>query len=518
MKRFLKRQKKVMFSIIATMVFATCMCNASIIYAEAEGNMNVDYHTIEEIKKMANDLSIESSMKTAVTYEEIPCAESPYKLGKLSSQTVKSALNTLNFIRYVAGIPYDVKNDVNYEKKAQAATVVNQANNVMTHYPKKPADMDEEFYNIGSNGAGSSNLGYGYNSLSSAICDGWMADEDDSNIDRVGHRRWCLNPNMSKTGFGVTGNQYAMYAFDFSRTDADRYTGVAWPAQNMPVELFERGYYGALPWSFSVGTAVEADSVNVVITRMSDGKIWRFSKASKDGDFYVENSYYGQCGCIIFRPKDITEYKAGDKFKVEITGRNLSAAYDVNFFSLSGSVNTNNTNLIKTAISTSVQKNSIKLKWKKINNAKGYLIYKKTGNASWKLRKTIYDNNILTYNDSDVKSGVKYTYKIISFNGNIKSEPKISKSIIYLKAPSITAKKVKNGIEIRYSKISGAKGYYIYRKQDNGVFKKIKTIKGNNVFKYVDKKTAKGVKYTYRVKAYNGENISAYINSKTIKR
>jgi len=28
-----------------------------------------------------------------------------------------------------------------------------------------------------------------------------MYDSDASNIDQVGHRRWCLNPRMSKVGF-----------------------------------------------------------------------------------------------------------------------------------------------------------------------------------------------------------------------------------------------------------------------------------------------------------------------------
>ena len=68
-----------------------------------------------------------------------------------------------------------------------------------------------------------------------------MNDGDDYNIDRVGHRRWILNPPMEKTGFGWVygshGTYAAMYAFDnwYEPTD---YYGVVWPAQNMPVEFF----------------------------------------------------------------------------------------------------------------------------------------------------------------------------------------------------------------------------------------------------------------------------------------
>lgn len=42
---------------------------------------------------------------------------------------------------------------------------------------------------------------------------------------------------------------------------------------------------------------------------------------------------YGQSGCIIFRPNNIT-YKKGDKFKVKVKGDGFSFEYDVNFFSV----------------------------------------------------------------------------------------------------------------------------------------------------------------------------------------
>ena len=45
-------------------------------------------------------------------------------------------------------------------------------------------------------GTSSSNLGQGYRNLSTAITDGWIDDGDTSNIDRIGHRRWCLDPRM----------------------------------------------------------------------------------------------------------------------------------------------------------------------------------------------------------------------------------------------------------------------------------------------------------------------------------
>ena len=117
-------------------------------------------------------------------------------------------------------------------------------------------------------------------------------------------------------------------AFD-NTFGATPYYGVAWPAQNMPIEFFRDIY----PWSISMGDIVDISKVKVTLVRKSDNKKWVFSKKTKNGYFNVENSNYGQKGCIIFRPDNIT-YKAGDKFTVTITGLEQTVSYEVKFFSL----------------------------------------------------------------------------------------------------------------------------------------------------------------------------------------
>lgn len=158
-----------------------------------------------------------------------------------------------------------------------------------------------------------------------------MADDNASNIDRVGHRRWVLNPAMGKTGFGAVkgdkGTYSGMYSFDRSRSAAQY--GVCWPAQTMPLEFFEDDY----PWSISMGTNVDASSASVTLTRKRDGQEWNFSPSQSDGVFYVNNEYYGQTGCIIFRPDEIS-YRDGDVFEVEITGLSQPVSYEVEFFAL----------------------------------------------------------------------------------------------------------------------------------------------------------------------------------------
>lgn len=301
---------------------------------EASG-VNVAYHTQDEIRNYIKESG--AKITDPVAFQENPVTEAPFSLGRLSDETLDSAVRMLNQIRYIAGIPYDVVPDEAYNEKAQAASLVNYVNGKMTHYPTKPEGMEDEMFALAESGAGSSNIAWGSSSsftVNYFIAMSWMKDGDSSNIDRVGHRRWLLNPSMKKTGFGVVngpkGTHSAVYAFDRSASGAGEY-GVMWPAQNMPTDYFNTEF----PWSVSMGTAVDDSAVQVKLTRNSDGKVWNFSGSSADGAFYVNNDNYGQKGCIIFRPDGVDAYENGDSYRVEITGLSGGdVSYTVNFFSL----------------------------------------------------------------------------------------------------------------------------------------------------------------------------------------
>lgn len=296
--------------------------------------INVEYHTQEEIRNYALNSSV--SLNDKLEFSEEPVTQSPYSLGKLSDNTLQSALKMLNQIRYIAGISDNVELSDEYNTLCQAAAVANYANDSLSHFPERPDGMSDELYNLATEGAGSSNIAWASwpgRSLNSTIVSSWMEDGDSSNIDRVGHRRWLINPSMGKTGFGAAsgenGTYSTVYSFDRSNRPATEY-GVAWPAQNMPVEYFGRNF----PWSVSMGYTVNEASVNVTLTRKSDNKTWNFQSSSADGSFYVNNDGYGQKGCIIFRPDNGITYNAGDVFKVEITGLDNPVSYTVSFFEL----------------------------------------------------------------------------------------------------------------------------------------------------------------------------------------
>lgn len=81
--------------------------------------INVEYHTQAEIKAMADTVDPYKKDGFAVN----PSESQPYNPGKLDDSTVQNTLNTLNLVRYIAGIPHNVQIDPKYEEQAQARKI-----------------------------------------------------------------------------------------------------------------------------------------------------------------------------------------------------------------------------------------------------------------------------------------------------------------------------------------------------------------------------------------------------------
>ena len=290
----------------------------------AASGLGVESHTQEEIIKHIKDSG--ALITDDTVYKTNYSAEQPYSAGVLDESTLNSGIAMLNNIRYIAGLNYDVTLDDGFNEECQAGALINKINGSISHYPQQPSDMSDEMYQLAYKGCNESNIAWGFSTLNKCIVFGWMSDEDEGNISSVGHRAWCLNPTMGKTGFGVVDNYYNMHSFDGSHTSSVK--NISWPAQNMPVEYFDKN----MPWSVFTGSSETASDVKVTLTRQSDGKVWNFSQDSADGYFNCTN--YIQSGTIVFRPGDITGYNDGDVFTVSVTGVKTPLSYTVSFFSL----------------------------------------------------------------------------------------------------------------------------------------------------------------------------------------
>lgn len=83
-----------------------------------------------------------------------------------------------------------------------------------------------------------------------------------------------------------------------------------------------------------------------------------------------------------------------------------------------------------------------------------------------------------------------------------------------IKSAEITSKK---SIKIIWKKIAKADGYYIYRQQKNGKYKRIKKIKNGKQNFYEDKKLTYGKTYRYYVKAYKTVEKQKYFSKYNAK-
>lgn len=282
---------------------------------------------------------------TGSPYATTPSWRSPYAAGKLADGFLKDGLNAMNFARYLARIPYDVELSDDLCKLAQYGAVISAANNDIDHQPPRPSGMPNDFYEMAKKSCGSSNLGWGYANIHASIWS-YMQDEDTGNMDRVGHRRWIINPPLRYTGFGFANEMTAAQVFDSSRTPAFDYDYVCWPSWGeFPVDFF----HSVDPWSISLNPSKyqepKISSVTVTITRLSDNKVWTLNQSDNNPSesreyFNINNVGYGIKYCIIFRPDTSVRYDNGSAFRVKITGvKNSSGTavtieYEVKFFTM----------------------------------------------------------------------------------------------------------------------------------------------------------------------------------------
>jgi hypothetical protein len=273
--------------------------------------------------------------------------KAPYTLGQISQAAIDSGVAMVNFDRWLAGLPDDVKSDSKLTNLAQHGATVIAALGYVTHTPDKPNDMPQSFFQQAYQATTTSNLGCAYcpagvTMSPSEQVDGYMLDCGQfGNIETVGHRRWILNPGFQKTGFGYVqrdaNNAYFAMEVSDSNSLGDTtgqneasYDFVGWPSQgDFPV--FD-GFEAPAPWSISLNPdkyqTPDLNSVNVTLTRLSDHKTWTFDAKHaqntqpfnyKSNFFNVDTQPYGIPNAIIFRQAN-ANYQVGDTYQVHVTG------------------------------------------------------------------------------------------------------------------------------------------------------------------------------------------------------
>lgn len=189
--------------------------------------------------------------------------------------------------------------------------------------------------------------------------------------------------------------------------------------------------------------------------------------------------------------------------------------------------------LAKTKITgiTSSNEEVLKISWKKVSGAKGYIISRSTSkNSGYKKIDTVTGKT--SYSDDTVKAGKTYYYKVEAYNVNSgtkgyggASDAVAGKTAKRTKITSIVSTNEKT-LTIKWNKITGAYGYRIKRSTDeDGTYKVVKTIKSGNTTSYKDTNVKAGKTYYYTVETMvkTGDNIcysgdSASMEGRTAKK
>lgn len=246
------------------------------------------------------------------------------------------ALRQLKAYRFLVGVPYaDLTLEETCNAHAQAGAEVCAALGEITHTPRNPGWPADRFASAAI-GAKNSNLHQGQRACTSVR--GYMDDSDPSNIAKVGHRCWCMNPSMLKTGFGHKQGFTAMWATDKSRPKVPDLEVVSLP----PRGYVPAAWIGARwAWSASFGPkhfdAPRAEQVKVLVEPVG-ADFLPIGSALKLDYARVKQESVGMPYVVIFRPVGIS-LDTGQRYRVTVEGLTRKSKpkpmrYYVEFFDL----------------------------------------------------------------------------------------------------------------------------------------------------------------------------------------
>ena len=166
--------------------------------------------------------------------------------------------------------------------------------------------------------------------------------------------------------------------------------------------------------------------------------------------------------------------------------------------------------LAQPAVAAANKNGYVNITWNKITGANGYIVYgRAAGDTAWTRLATVKGNATVTYADKTAKSGIAYRYTVRAYNGSYRSSFCVGAVTRYLSQPTVSAANANGNVTVKWSWVTGAKGYYVYRKAGSATsWTKIATVTSAST--YADKNVTSGTAYKYTVKAYNGAYSSTY--------
>lgn len=292
---------------------------------------------------------------TADLWVRTPSAQPPYAIGELSPDYLSGGLQYLNFLRKLAGVaPVTLSDHLCIQ--GQYGAVLLAANDVFSHEPQRPYDMDLSFYRMGASACRSGNLslrhGYPSETLLFSALQGQMDEQEALNRSTLGHRRWLLDSRLGQIGFGLakssSGKSYIVIPVSDRSGKKMSDDSVAWPAAgDFPNTVFTPG----TPWSVLLNedfySIPRPEELSVTVTRLRDGA--RFTPTLSENEsmlnrsvsyMWMDTQPYGSGFCITFSiaPEELGENSYLGDYSVEICGlqtadgHETAMQYTVRFF------------------------------------------------------------------------------------------------------------------------------------------------------------------------------------------
>jgi hypothetical protein len=236
-----------------------------------------------------------------------------------------AAIRRIMVYRFLCDLPYEgMSSDPQLHDAAEAAAEICAKIGHLTHTPDNPGWPDAR-YKLAAHGASHSNLYFDSGGVRpDAAIDGFMDDSDPTNIDRLGHRRWILNPGMLKTAYGTSGNFAALYAMDSSRPNAGTDFAAYPPRGYMVSKLFSPHH----AWSLSLNPQKYevAPGATVSVWAVGGGEMKTIPAPAGNpmelNYMKIERGGFGVALCIIFRPTGVS-VTPGSRYWVSIDGVTL---------------------------------------------------------------------------------------------------------------------------------------------------------------------------------------------------
>lgn len=244
------------------------------------------------------------------------------------------ATAVLNAYRYLCGLAWDVQTDAGLEDVSLAGAKLCEAIGRLEHTPANPGWLEED-YKKGYRGTSQGNLFSGGGGAVSSV-HAYMNDSGGTNLQALGHRRWCLNPSMQRTGFGTSGSYSCMHAFDGGRRKVPEWEMVAYPSPG----FFPSSYFGPMhAWSITLNPEEFRPPEALAEGQINVFRVFDSGKRGKPMELVyagVDHTGYGVSNCIIFLPRDV-DLGNGERYRVEIggikkkSGKTVTLAYEVEF-------------------------------------------------------------------------------------------------------------------------------------------------------------------------------------------